>query len=124
VSGPRGEKIDRQLVQIVVRQITLEIRGVWVEMSLSSLGHLMHRLGFTPQAAHVRRRQEADPHAEAAFQVAVSSILADPSFNPGSLISLDETAVRVVVGRNMTWAKMGADGVWIDSVGAPRTASQ
>jgi hypothetical protein len=30
----RGEKIDRKLVPIVVRQITLETRGFWVEMSL------------------------------------------------------------------------------------------
>jgi hypothetical protein len=84
VSGARREKIDRQLVQIVVRQITLETRGIWVEVSRSTLGRLMHRLGFTPRATHVRRRQEPDPHAEAAFQVAVSSILADPSFNPSS----------------------------------------
>jgi hypothetical protein len=66
------------------------------------MGCLMHRLGFTPRAVHVRRRQEADPHAEAAFQAAVDDILADPSFNPGNLINLDETAVRIFGGRDMT----------------------
>jgi hypothetical protein len=105
----RGEKLDRKLVQIVVRQITLQTRGVWIDMCLSSMSNLMHRLGFAPRAAHVQRRQEQDPHAEAAFQVAVSSILADPSFNPINLINLDETAVRIVGGRNMTWARMEYD---------------
>jgi transposase len=51
----RGEKIDGKLVQIVVRQITLETRRVWIDMCLSSMCRLMHRLGFTPRAAHVRR---------------------------------------------------------------------
>jgi hypothetical protein len=115
-----GEKIDRMLVQIVVRQITLGTRGVWVEMCLSSLGCLRHRLGFTPGAAHVRRRQEPDPHAEAAFQAAVDDILAAPSFNPSNLSNLEETAVRIFGGRNMTWAERGADGVLIDSAGSPK----
>jgi hypothetical protein len=116
----RGEKIDRKLVQIVVRQITLETRGVRIDMCLSSMGNLMHRLGFTPRAAHVRRRHEADPHAEAAFQAAVDDILADPMFNPSNLINLNETAVRIHGGRNMTWAKRNADGVLIDSAGSPK----
>jgi hypothetical protein len=60
----RGEKIDGKPVQIVVRQITLETRGVWLNMCLSSMGRLMHCLGFTPRAAHVRRRHEVGPHAE------------------------------------------------------------
>jgi hypothetical protein len=51
-----GERIDRKLVQIVVRQVTLETRGRWIDMCLSSMGYLMHRLGFTPRQAHVRRR--------------------------------------------------------------------
>jgi hypothetical protein len=58
------------------------------------MSNLMHRLGFTPRAAHVWRRHEADPHAEAPFQAAVDDILADPMFNPSNLINLDETAVR------------------------------
>jgi hypothetical protein len=97
----RGEKIDRKLVQIVVRQIALETRGVWIDVCLSSMGNLMHRLGFTPWAAHVRRRHEADPHAEAALQAAVDGVPADPSFNPGDLIGLDETAVSIFGGRNI-----------------------
>jgi hypothetical protein len=50
------------------------------------MGNLVHRLGFTPRAAHVRRHHEADPHAEAAFQAAVDIVLADPGFKPSNLI--------------------------------------
>jgi hypothetical protein len=53
----RGEKIDGKLGHIVVRQITLQTRGVWIAMCLSSRGCLMHHLAFTPRAAHVQRRQ-------------------------------------------------------------------
>jgi hypothetical protein len=101
----RGEKIDRKLVQIVVRQITLETRGVWIGMCVSSMGNLMHRLCFTPRAAHVRRSHEADPHAEATFQAVVDYSLADPMFNPSNLINLDEIAVRIHGGRNVTYAE-------------------
>jgi hypothetical protein len=41
-------------------------------------------------------------------------------FNPSNLLDLDETAVRIHGGRNMTWAKRGADGVLIDSAGSPK----
>jgi hypothetical protein len=40
--------------------------------------------------------------------------------NHGNLINLDGTAVRIFGGRNVTWAKIGADGVWIDSAGSPK----
>jgi hypothetical protein len=69
----RAEKIDRKLVQMVVRRISLETRGVLVEMRASSIGHPMHRLGFARGEAHVRRRQEADPRTEAAFRAAVEA---------------------------------------------------
>jgi hypothetical protein len=36
------------------------------------------------------------------------------------LINLNETAVRIHGGRNMTWGKADADGVWIDSAGGPK----
>jgi hypothetical protein len=62
----RGESIDRKLAQIVIRQITLETRGVWVSMCLSSVSGLMHPVGFTPRGAHIRHRQEADLRAEGA----------------------------------------------------------
>jgi hypothetical protein len=78
----RGEKIDRKPVQIVVRQGTLETRGRRIDMCLSSLGCLMHHLGLTPRAAHVRRRHEADPPAEATLLSAVDDILADPCSTP------------------------------------------
>jgi hypothetical protein len=78
----RGGKTDRKPGRTVVRQITLETRGVWIDMCLSSMGYLMHRLGFTTRAAHVRRSHEADPHAKAAFQAAVDGVLADPGFPP------------------------------------------
>jgi hypothetical protein len=112
--------MDRKLVQIIVRQITLETRGLWVDMCRASQGHLLHRLGYTRREAHVRRRREADPDAEAAFQVAVDSILASPGMNHSHLKDLDWTAVRLYGGRNMTWAKIGADGVWLDSAGSPK----
>jgi hypothetical protein len=48
----------------------------------------------------------------------VDSILAAPGMNHNYLI--DETAVRIFGGRNMTCAKIGADGVWIDSSGEPQ----
>jgi hypothetical protein len=68
----RGVPIDRKLVRIVVLQITLETRGVWIDMCLSSPSRLTHRLGFAARAAHVRGRQVADARAEAAFPAAWS----------------------------------------------------
>jgi hypothetical protein len=115
-----GEKMDRKLGQMVVRPITLETRGVWVEMSLSSLGRLMHRLGFTPRAAHAGaatwRTRTQRLHSRPPWMTS----FAGPRFNPGILINLDETAIRIHGGRNMTSAKTGADGVLIDSAGSPR----
>jgi hypothetical protein len=50
----------------------------------------------------------------------VDGILAGPSFNPSNLINPDETAVRIFGGRNMTWGKIGAGSVWIDTAGSPK----
>jgi hypothetical protein len=82
------------------------------------MSRLTHRLGFTPRAAHVRRRQAANLPREAAFQAALSGTLASPDMKHSHLMDWDGTAVRIVVGRTSTWAKTGADGVWIDSDGS------
>jgi hypothetical protein len=114
------EKIDRSLVQIVVRQFTLETLRGWVGMCPSSISSLMHRLGLTPGEARLRRCQEADRAEEAAFQDTMDSIMGEPTFHPCNPINLDETAVTVYGGRNVTWARRGADGVWIESADGSR----
>jgi hypothetical protein len=89
-------------------------------MCVSSIGNLMHRLRFTPRVAHVQRRYEVGLDAEAAFQAEVAQILCDPGFDRSSVINMDETAIRLHGGRNVTWAKVGADGVWIGSPSNPK----
>jgi hypothetical protein len=107
----RGGKTDRKLVRIVVRAVTLETRGSWIDICVSSIGNLMHRLHFTRRVAHVQRRHEVDSDAEAAFQADVAQILCDSGFDRSSVISnMDETAIHLHGGRNVTWAKVGADG--------------
>jgi hypothetical protein len=49
---------------------------------------------------------------------AVDGILGVSGMNYSNLINLDETAVRIFGGRNMTLDRTGADGVWIDGDGS------
>jgi hypothetical protein len=109
-------------VQIVVRAVTLETGGTWVDMCGSSIGDLMHRLRFTPRVAHVvvQRRHEVDLDAEAAFKAEVDPVLCDSGIDRSGVINLDGTAARLRGVRNVTWVKAGADGVCIHSPSNPK----
>jgi hypothetical protein len=45
-------------------------------------------MDFTPWAAHVWRRHEADREAQATFEAAADIVMADSGFNPCKLIRL------------------------------------
>jgi hypothetical protein len=77
-------------------------------------------LDFTSRVADIQRRHESDPEGEAAFQAEVAQVLCEAGFDRSILINIDETAVRLGGGMNMTWPKVGPDGVWIDRSPNPK----
>ena len=101
MGASRGDKVDRRLVQLVVRAVTLETGVGWADLCLPALGGLLHRLAFTPGAAQVERRQEVDPGEEARLQADVAKVMSchrthvrESGMDRSRLTTVDETAVR------------------------------
>jgi hypothetical protein len=100
-------------MQISVQQIVLETRGVWVEMRLSSMGTARVSISGVAKRRTRMRRLHSTPWI-------ASSHPRIPTLNHRHLIDLNEIAVRIDGGRNMTWAKRSAVRMWIDGAGSPK----